>query len=118
MNTKTANAKKTNPTRFRMSGTSSAFRRVLSMEGAAGLPLARLAQRGAGRGQRFLGAGGEEHVAEAQPLRQRRAGLVAAEHFHAVTEIFELAALLQRLRRDFHGRIPVGERADVDHREL
>jgi hypothetical protein len=66
MNTKTPNAKKTNPTRLRISGTSSALRRVLSKNVN---PLRVVAEVSTGGGERFASGRGEHHVAEPQAGR-------------------------------------------------
>src|SRR5580692_6989909 len=110
MNTKTANAKKTNPTRLRISGTSSALRRVFSKAG-----LCFFAEVGAGGAERFARGRREHDVAELQTGGQLAALLRSAEHLDAVLEILEARMLLQRLRRDFDRDVPVGEVADVDH---
>src|SRR5260370_5680028 len=125
MNTKTANAKNTNPIRLRMSGTVSAFRRVFSTR----LLLLRrfgggFAEIGADRSKRFARRCREEDVAELQAGRQRGVALLelrlgrAAEHLDAVPQVAQLAARLERLRADLDRGGPAGEIADVEHREL
>src|ERR1700761_9241970 len=122
MKTKTANARNTNPIRLRMSGTVSALRSVLSTSGDL---LRRLggfgvAEVGTDRAERFACRGREEHVAEAQPGRERPAGGLRrpAQDLHAVLEILQLAVLAQRLRAHLDRGVPAGERADVQHRQL
>src|ERR1700680_3009954 len=125
MNTKTANAKNTNPIRLRMSGTVSAFRRVFSTR----LSLLRfegggVAEVGADSSKRFARGCGEQDVAELQAGRQRRIALLelrlgrAAENLDAVAQVAQFAARLERLRADLDRSVPVGEIADVEHREL
>src|ERR1700736_491302 len=116
MNTKTANAKNTNPIRLRMSGTVSAFRRGFSTR-----PLllrfrgGDSAEVGAARGKRFARRCREKDVAELQAGRQRGIALFdlrlggAAEHLDAVAEVAQLAARLERLRADLDRGVPVGQ---------
>src|SRR5579884_183850 len=110
MNTNTANAKKTNSTRWRMSGTSSAARRLFSKLlafdcGARGL-------------QSFARTVREKHVAEAQTAGKRFTGFTAAEDLHAVLRGFDLLGNFERLRRDFNARVPIGQIVQIHDRKL
>src|SRR5579885_1371415 len=124
MKTNVAKAPNTKSTRLRMSGTSSAARRLFSTEP---LFLSRcFAVRGRRRlfenrtrgVERFARAVGKEHVAEPQARRQRLSGLRAAQNLDAVAFGFDLLGDLERLRRYFHRRIPVRQVVQIDDREL
>src|SRR5947199_7364179 len=106
MNTKSANAPSTNSTRFRISGTRSAARRLFSNEFLYGR---------SGGFERFFSRTREEHVAETQSSRQRLAGFVCAQNLYAVANRFDLLGYLERLRRNFHRRIPIAEIAEIDY---
>src|ERR1700736_6698820 len=125
MNTKTANAKNTNPIRLRMSGTVSAFRRVFSTR-----PLllrsfgGGFAEIGADRSKRFARRCREKDVAELQAGRQSGIALAdlrlggAAEDLDAVAQVAQLAARFERLRADLDRGVPAGEIIDVENGKL
>src|SRR5579883_1836256 len=124
MKTNVAKAPNTKSTRLRMSGTSSAARRLFSTEP---LFLSRcFAVRGRRRlfenrtrgVERFARAVRKEHVAEPQPRRQRLSSLRAAQNLDAVAFGFDLLCDLERLRRYFHRRVPVRQVVQIDDREL
>src|SRR5579884_244360 len=116
MNTNTANAKKTNSTRCRMSGTRSAARRLFS--NSATLRQGRVFDLRACGGQRLARAVGEHDVAKTQAAGKRLAVLAAAQNFHAVAHGLDLLRDLERLRRHFHRRVPVREIVQIHYRVL
>src|SRR5581483_12148517 len=100
MNTNSAKEPSTNITRFRISGTRNAARRLFSNE---------FLYRRSGSFERVFGRAGEEDVAKTQSARQRFAFFASAQNLDAVADRFDLLGDFERLRRHFNGGIPIGE---------
>src|SRR5581483_335489 len=106
MKTNHAKAKSTNAILCRISGTRTAARRLLI--------IAVVVEACAGGRERLPRGLRKRHVAELQTLRERAAGLYAAENLDPVERLLQKALFAQRLRRDDDGGVPLRQPMQVD----
>src|SRR5579883_373884 len=103
MKTNHANAKHTKRIRCRISGTSTAARRLLNI---------RIVEGGAGGNQRVPRALRKEYVAGTQSGRQRHSG-ASAQNLNAVEQRLDQAAIAQRVGVDLDRRVPGRQATEI-----